>query len=581
VDKKADIKYMINEDPGMIEEYGREIIELREIVTTNRDMAELSDEALRALDQWNNPQHIFVRAGGLVRIDRSKDKDEKTRPVIRVMTDAALRGRMARTARYVRVVSTKKGGVEHLAGAPPIEIVKDIMALPEQEWPFPYLTGLSQIPVLRKDGSLFLEPGYDLRSCLYYLPEEEICIDAGMQPGEAVELLKEIFCDFPFDNDASWANCLGLLFTLVLRELIDGPVPLVIIDKPQQGTGASLLANACSIIATGEHAFVEAFPTGRDKENELRKRITSILVEGRSHIVLDNIENTFQSAVLGALLTCTTWQDRALGENRLIALPHRCVWMATGNNVTPVGDMPRRCYNIKLDAKQARPWQRTGFKHPELLKWVRENRGRVLSAIFKLAQDWIFAARPVPDNLPVLGNFDEWAHVIGGILHHAGITGFLGNLEEMYEKAEEDEGWEDFLAAWYELFGEEQHTVKEIAYALTDNEKFQAALPENLDAANKNFTRLLGHAIKRKEGMRYPNNLFVKRVGVSHHAIKWQIKKGELGDSGESVAGGSREKKKNIFPYVGTPAQHSPNSSNSPDEVYPWEVIAQKLTPNK
>ncbi|MDD5051056.1 MAG: hypothetical protein PHV93_04980, partial [Candidatus Pacebacteria bacterium] len=338
-----------------------------------------------------------------------------------------------------------------------------------------------------------------------------------------IELLYEIYYDFPFDGEASKTNCLALLFTLILRELIGGPVPMAIIDKPQQGTGASLLANVNSCIASGSNAYMEIFPSGRDKENELRKRITSILIEGRSHIVLDNIENTFQSAVLGALLTCTSWQDRALGENRLVSLPHRTVWIATGNNVMPAGDMPRRCYAIKLDAKQPRPWTRTGFKHPNLLEWVKDNRSKILSAIFKLAQNWIYADRPIPANLPVLGNFEEWTQTIGGILHHAGINGFLENLDEMYEKSENDEGWEAFLEAWHEELGEKSYTLKEVNIFLLEKTNFARALPENIDINNKGFTRQLGHAIKRKEGMVYPNNLYIKRSGSAQRAIKWYV----------------------------------------------------------
>jgi len=257
-----------------------------------------------------------------------------------------------------------------------------------------------------------------------------------------------------------------------------------------------------------------------------------------------------------------------LGENKLVTLPHRTVWMATGNNVVPAGDIPRRCYTIKLDAKQARPWQRTGFKHANLLKWVRENRNKILSAIFKLAQNWIYAGRPLPDNLPVLGNFDEWAQIIGGILFHAGVRGFLGNLEEMYKKSEEDEGWEEFFAAWYELLGEKQFTLKEVAYALRDNIVFAQALPEYLDANDKNFTRLLGNTFKKKEGRKFLNNLSLERGITSHHALKWKVtKKGSQGIEGSVVPylAEEEEKQEDIYNNTYTHVLVAPDSRNPPD----------------
>lgn len=536
---------------------------LPRIIITNRDMGELSDEVLKSLESANNPPIIFVRAGALVRIDKTKDKDEKLRPVIKAISESALRGRMARTAKYFKVMKdTKKNGVEYSAANSPIDTVRDVMSLPEESWQFPYLTGLTQIPILRKNGTISSVPGYDKDSSLYYLPENKLNISLDMKIEEAVSLLNEIYCDFPFDGIESRANCLGLLLTLVLRELIDGPVPLAIIDKPQQGTGASLLTNVNSLISTGVNAFMEAWPAGRDKENELRKRITSMLVEGRSQIVIDNIDSTFESAVLGLVLTCTSWQDRALGENKLITLPHRTVWMVTGNNVKPAGDIPRRCYLIRLDAKQARPWQRTGFKHPNLLEWVKESRSKILSAIFKLAQEWIYAGKPVSSDLPTIGNFEEWTKTIGNILHFAGIKGFLGNLETMYEKSEQDDGWEAFLESWYSELGANALTLKEVNLILMEKENFSKTLPENLNVNDKGFTRQLGHAIKRKEGMVYPNNLYIERTGTIQHAIKWRVSSVSSMSSLPITCKKEENIQENIYTYKGT-ARDSRNSYNS------------------
>jgi hypothetical protein len=45
-----------------------------------------------------------------------------------------------------------------------------------------------------------------------------------------------------------------------------------------------------------------------------------------------------------------------------------------------------------------------------------------------------------------MGGFDRWERVVGGILAHAGVSGFLGNLDQLYEEAdEEDSSWETFL----------------------------------------------------------------------------------------------------------------------------------------
>ena len=546
---------------------------LPRIIISGRDMGELSDQVLKSLIDFNEPPVVFVRASGLVRINQSKDKDEKTRPIIKAFSEAALRGRMARTAHYFRVSKdTEKNGIEYSATNPPLDIVRDIMSIPEESWTFPYLAGITQIPILRKDGTIFNEIGYDKESSLYYLPESKINIYLDIKTAEAVDLLQEIYCDFPFDGEASRANCIGLLFTLVLREFIDGSIPLAIVDKPQQGTGASLLADVNSLVSTGQKAFMQAWPTGKDRESELRKRITAILVEGRSQVVIDNVENTLQSAVLGLLLTCTSWEDRALGENKLIRLPHRTVWTATGNNVQPAGDIPRRCYTIKIDAKRPRPWQRTGFKHPNLLEWVGENRSRILSAIFKLAQNWIYAGKPLPSDLPTIGSFEEWTRTIGGILHFAGIDGFLSNIETTYEKSEENDGWEAFLEAWYAELGDKALTLKEVSKILLEKENFSGVLPENFDVNDKGFTRQLGHAIKRREGVVFPNNYHIERAGEEQRAIKWKVSL-VTSVSSVSTATYERMKQENMFTYKGVES-NSLNSQNSHED---WVKKAEAL----
>ena len=360
---------------------------------------------------------------------------------------------------------------------------------------------------------------------------------------KAVALLEEVIHDFPFDSEASKTNALAALFTPVLRDLIPGPVPMAIFDKPQQGTGASLLVDSISLIATGRPAYMTTPPEGREREEEWRKKATSILLEGRSIVTVDNIEGVLKSAVLGALLTCTYWQDRALGKNELISVLHRTTWFVTGNNVRLSGDMPRRCYTVRLDAKRARPWQRDSskFKHPNLLEWVKEKRGELLVAIFILAKAWIAAGRPLPNNLPNLGSFEDWIKIIGGILAYAGIGGFLENLEEMYDKSEDDDGWEGFLAAWYEKWGEQRITTSEIKKELAENENLLNSLPGDLDHNDKGFTRRLGHALKARNGRHFLSGLYIEKSRTVQKIASWRVRSDEsckLTPGGTGIFGG-------------------------------------------
>ena len=52
---------------------------------------------------------------------------------------------------------------------------------------------------------------------------------------------------------------------------------------------------------------------------------------------------------------------------------------------------------------------------------------------------------------------------MGGVLEVAGIPGFLGNLNELYEAADTDgQMWREFTGAWWEAYHEEAKKVAEL-----------------------------------------------------------------------------------------------------------------------
>jgi putative DNA primase/helicase len=89
--------------------------------------------------------------------------------------------------------------------------------------------------------------------------------------------------------------------------------------------------------------------------------------------------------------------------------------------------MLRRILRIRLNAPSDQPWRREGFRHPDLMISVRANRARLVAACLILCQNWASGGRPL--RARSLGSFETWGQTLGGILHVAGVPGFLGNLE--------------------------------------------------------------------------------------------------------------------------------------------------------
>ena len=383
------------------------------VLVTNRPWRELSAEAITHLTTTQTP--IYVRDSQLVRIQRKKDET----PFIDTLTETTLKGILARAMNFVK---TAVKGAAHCS--PPDAMVKDILSL--GDWPFPSLDGIIEFPVVRPDGTLLTTPGYDEMTHLYYAPVPSLYVPSiAEHPTDeevvnALGVIDDAIGQFPYENTASYANAIALLLTPLIRQAIGGHVPLALIDATRPGTGKSLLAETVAMIATGRKATMMTAPYGDD---EWRKLIFSTLGEGATIIIIDNIKGRLQSTSLDAALTSFTYGGRILGVSRNAAYPQRATWMATGNNMQIGGDLPRRCYWIRMDARTAKPWTRSGFNH-DLESWVPEHRGELIAALLTLIRAWYDAGQP-PAQVPItMGSFESWVKTIGGILERCFVEGF-------------------------------------------------------------------------------------------------------------------------------------------------------------
>jgi hypothetical protein len=493
------------------------------IVITGRQMRDITAEALTALEAANRNPSIFVRSGKLCRLRQGGD-----RPIIETFNDNSLRGRLDRVANFRR--RTTNGSLWPCSQ--PTLLVKDILSL--EEWQFPSIQGIVELPVLRRDGSVLDSPGYDSSSQLYYRPKRNFRMPQLFrepmqeQMSHALSLLDEAIGDFPFLDASSKANALALMLTPIVRSAICGCVPMGLIDAPQQGTGKSLLANIISLIATGRPSPMMAAP---DSDEEWRKRITSTLMSGATIITIDNLDGALRSASLASALTAEIWQDRILGKSGTVEVAQRSTWMATGNNIRLGGDLQRRCYWVRLDAGSSEPWRGRTFRHRDLLGWVKENRPGLVGALLTIARGWFAAGQPGRYDVPSIGGFESWCQTVGGILRFAGVGGFLGNLDSLYASADEDSAeWVEFLTALEARYAA-SFTAADVASALGDDLSLSDSLPSELADAwgrrnqtGASFSRRLGKAFSNHAQRRYgPAQHHIEQTGERQNAKLWRV----------------------------------------------------------
>jgi hypothetical protein len=506
------------------------------ILVTDRRLRDITRNAISALAKSNNPPVYFGQGGAIVRFRT----DEQNRPMLEMINVDMLIFRLARVANFC-----KRGSHGEILNCdPPLNVAKDIIA--KGSWPFPPIDGIIEAPVLRSDGSIMMEQGYDPQTRLYYYPAPGFEMDpvpenpTDVQIAGAKKLLLEVIQDFPFKDDASLANMLGLLLTSIVRPAIEGCIPLALINATQAGSGKTMLGNIVAQIATGHDPIY--LPYSLESE-EMRKKITSALRISAIVIVMDNITTVINSEILASALITPLWGDRLLGRNELLRLPQRSTWIANGNNLRIGGDLPRRCYPINLDAMMSQPWKRSEFAHPDLVEWVIMKRPELMWAVFVLVQAWVSGGKPAFTGA-TLGGFTQWVRVIGGILKTAGIEGFLSNLEILYETVDE-EGlqWETFLLALQETFHQDWFTSAQVCDSLLDIPGLVDALPDELSSPfrydgkiDHNFKQKLGMELKRRLNTRYGSwQMFIEYKKDGHLNIaKWRVVCGDAGTCGDS-----------------------------------------------
>lgn len=149
----------------------------------------------------------------------------------------------------------------------------------------------------------------------------------------------------------------------------------------------------------------------------------------------------------------------------------------------------------------AKPWTRdpSEFKHPNLFRWVEINRGKIIWASLTLIQNWIAKDRPGPqEGTSAFGTFEDWRLVLGGILRAAGISGFLGNLEEFYNASnDESQALNVFVDAWWEKFQGKEVGVNDL-YPLVIDKSIPIELGRN--TSERGEKTALGKLLSRSRG---------------------------------------------------------------------------------
>ena len=393
----------------------------RPVIVVRRELTRETEEALAAIQHL--PDHgMYLRGDQLVRVTKYREiQDEKLwksrppeAPALTPVTLDSLKGVMDRAARWVR--PNARGGA---SSTYPPEIVAKQLFDRRFELGFPSLDFITETPLLTADG--FTVEGYDSSTKLLYLPPREGAVpplaefsgknaSALQKRAErAARVLLDPVRDFPFTDDESRAVYLAAILAVLARPAIRGAIPLISCEAPSPGTGKTLLVTVISLIATGRAPGV----TIMAGEDELRKRITSLCLDGAPIVLVDNVSGIVRSNALAALTTSTVWEDRILGVNKTARVPNTAQWFITGNNHGFGGDLGRRVLPIVLDSDREDPENRNPdeFTYPRILDHVTEKRPQLVEAALTILRAFQLTGAP-EHGKPRMGSFEAWDDLV-------------------------------------------------------------------------------------------------------------------------------------------------------------------------
>jgi hypothetical protein len=450
------------------------------------------------------------------------DKNEVPASRIFERGEHALAEDLAEAASFIKYDAREKGMV---VVNPPLRIVRTLMQRVGR-FRFPVLAGVINAPTLRPDGSLLSEAGYDAATGLFFdprglefpsIPECPSRDDAEA----ALAIVDDLIRHFPFIEDVDRSVAISGILSYAARQSMRS-APLHAYTAPTAGSGKSKLVDVASVIATGREAGVIAQAASED---EMEKRIGTVLLEGRSIVAIDNCTHPLGGNFLCAMLTQGTVSIRILGKSQQATLETNVFATATGNNLVVSGDMTRRAILCRLDPKIERPELRKFDFEP--VACARENRLRLVAAALTVML--AFKAAGKPQQATPLGSFEDWSSSVRDALIWLGRADPAQTMEFARATDNRLDDLASILNLWRAVVGPMVRVTcrKLIDKALlANNDELKDALMAVAGQGPSPSTRRLGNWLAQNANRRC-NGMWIETDGREGGVTAWRLRRSD------------------------------------------------------
>jgi hypothetical protein len=194
-----------------------------------------------------------------------------------------------------------------------------------------------------------------------------------------------------------------------------------------------------------------ALSTASRNEEEMEKRIGSLLIESTPMISIDNLSFDLRSDLLCQMCTQQTVKVRVLGKSETPDCEWKGALFATGNNVNLSGDMTRRGLICNLDA---------GLERPELREYefspidrVLKNRGAYIAAALTIARAYLLGGRV--ERIEKIGSYGQWSKFVREPLVWLGEEDPIKSMEQAFQNDPAKDAAERLIEQWKVVLGTE------------------------------------------------------------------------------------------------------------------------------
>ena len=395
----------------------------------------------------------------------------------------------------------------------------------------PVLNGLAFQPYLRPDGSLVLQSGYDPATGMFgvFNARDFDVPDAPTraEAEAALVLLADLLAEFSFAKPSDKAAALAAILTATIRPSL--PFALMFhVRAPQISSGKSFLCQIITAFATPRRGAPATFP---QDDEECRKILLAELLRAPAVIEFDNLtSDLIAHKSLCTALTSEFLTGRILGVSKTATVSTRTLFLSSGNNVSPVADMVRRCLTINLDPACETPATRE-YKNPHVLRDLQKNRGKYVSAALTIIRAWIVAGKPMSP-CKELATYGEWSELCRQPLLWLGLPDPSQSVFEAMTEDPDRELLGRFLHAWQANFGTVPTMLRTavnqpfgIVVETQAMIELREALTDIAGDRNGNINRkALGHWLKRHAN-RIVDGMRLVRDSGSQSSAAWKVEK--------------------------------------------------------